>query len=467
MIKGLNKYELILLLTATAVMLFVMLASFPLWTGETCWSAVTWQMLHSGNYWHPSIYWEPYYDKPLLSYWLIIGFAKLFHGLNTYILRLPSALAGIVTVFCTYKLGAKLTDKKTGLLAGWLLITTYYFVFYSRIAFADMLNMASIMLAVLWFFCRKDKAKFLDYFIFFAICFIGSLLKGLLSLVIPVLVILPILLWQQQWRKHLKLSLLIAFVVAAILYLIPFFISAHNMQHDVGRANGLYEVLRENIVRYFHPFDHQKPIYAYLIYLPVYTLPWLLFLPNTIYSYCKQYKTLSINEKWPLMAALLIFVFFSLSISKRSYYILPVLPFVMLSIAMWMRHKLKPKIITILIVIFFSLLAAWFLVIQPIYYIKHNPQKNFAYIIRTTATNIAPWSKWQIREQNAEDVIFYLRPKQNVKKLILPKTYTQLPHQQIWMIEQKYAKPLKQILPSDANSYTILTSSEYIVIIWK
>ncbi len=467
MIKVLQKHGLLLLLTATAVMLFVMLSSFPLWTGETCWSAVTWQMLHSGNYWHPVIYWQPYYDKPLLSYWLIIVFAKLFHGLNMYTLRLPSALAGLVTVFCTYKLGTKITDKKTGILAGWLLITTYYFVFYSRIAFADVLNMASIMLAVLWFFYRKDKAKFLDYFIFFAICFIGSLLKGLIALVIPVLVILPMLFWQQQWRKHLKFSLLLAFVLAATIYLIPFLISAYHMHHDVGRANGLYEVLRENIVRYFHPFDHQKPIYAYLIYLPAYTLPWFIFLPNTIYSYCKKFKTLSINEKWPLMAALLIFVFFSLSISKRSYYILPILPFAMLAIAMWMQNHIKPKVIAVLIAIFYSLLALWFLVIQPIYYINHHPQKNFAQVILTTATKIAPWSQWQIREQNAEDVIFYLRPEQEVKKLVLPKTFTQLPHKQIWMIEQKYAKPLMQALPSQSNAYMVLTSPEYIVIIWK
>src|SRR4051812_48276068 len=78
---------------AAIAMLIIMLGGRELWTQEARWANITWQMLYSGDYLHPYLAGAEYYDKPLLSYWLIIVFSKLTGSLTAWSLRIPSALA--------------------------------------------------------------------------------------------------------------------------------------------------------------------------------------------------------------------------------------------------------------------------------------------------------------------------------------------------------------------------------------
>ena len=89
--------SIILLLAISAVVLFVKLGAAELWTHEGRWAAVCSHMMRSGDYLHPYLYGAAYYDKPVLSYWLMIGAARLFGRLSETALRLPSALAGKAT----------------------------------------------------------------------------------------------------------------------------------------------------------------------------------------------------------------------------------------------------------------------------------------------------------------------------------------------------------------------------------
>src|SRR5262245_43107845 len=94
-----------IMLVAAAVMLLFMLSGRDLWTQEARWASITWQMIYSGDYLHPYLGTRAYCDKPLLSYWLMIAVSKISGGLSIWALRLPPALAGILTVYCVYWLG--------------------------------------------------------------------------------------------------------------------------------------------------------------------------------------------------------------------------------------------------------------------------------------------------------------------------------------------------------------------------
>lgn len=406
--------KLIWLLLATLLITTIMLGSRELWTQEGRWAAIIGEMLLRHDYWHPYIAGVPYYDKPLLSYWFSILLSYITGGFNEWSLRLPSVLASITIVYCTYYLGNKLINRSVGLLAGWMLISTYFFIFWSRVAGADMLNLAGILLALSWYFAHREKATFWNYLVFFAIIAISCLFKGILAAVVVVIALIPELLHEKTWEKHLRPSLFVAAIIGLLIYLIPFFISQYLHGQTYG-DNGLFKVYRENVLRFFKPFDHKGPVYLYLYYLPLYTFPWIFLFIPAIWRSIKSWKQLQFGERWLAWVTLLLFIFFTASGSRRSYYILPVVPFAILMTANWViataqQYPWRARLTSYSIIIFYTLLFVWFGIIQPF---TNNRQKGiweFATAVQTTAVNIKPWSQWQIAILDTDPKpLFYLK----------------------------------------------------------
>ena len=83
-----------ILLGTVVLLIFIMPGASNLWTHEGRWAVICREMMRSGDYVHPYLFDEEYYDKPLLSYWLMIGVARVFGGLSETAMRLPGILAG-------------------------------------------------------------------------------------------------------------------------------------------------------------------------------------------------------------------------------------------------------------------------------------------------------------------------------------------------------------------------------------
>lgn len=412
------------LIFATAVILLMMLGARELWTQEWRWADISWNMLYSKDFLHPYLAGAAYYDKPLLSYWLMILFSYVVGGLNEWALRLPSALAAILTVWCTYRIGWKLVDRRTGLIAGWMLTTTYFFVFWGRTANADMLNLAGIMLATFWYFAHKEKPNFFNYAVFFIILAITGLFKGLIGIVFPILAILPDLIKGGEWKKHLKLSLILALLPAAFIYFLPFWASNH-FGGEHYSVSGLYEVYRENILRYISPFDHKGPIYTYFIYLPVYMLPWAIFFIPTLYSLRKRWSQMAFGSRWMVWSTLILFLFLTLSGSRRNYYVLPLLPFATLMTADWIGSGMLTQAkrfywakITLIIAIIAMVIN--FGIVQPLYY-TGGGLRAFAQEVQSEAKAIKPWNEWDIIFLDGlSKLTLYMDPPHPIKLLLAP-----------------------------------------------
>ncbi len=296
-----------------------------LWGAEDRWAEITREMLLTRDFFHPCINGEPYFDKPLLGYWLIALVATVTGRLDEWAVRLPSAIAGLLTLGATINLGRRLWSQQIGRTAGWLLLSSYGYLFWARTGEADMANMAAIILAVAWYWSRRDKPGFFSYLVFYLICFIGAQNKGLAAIVVPVIVVLPDLIRQSRWKSYVSWPHFAALAAALGVYFAPFAYS--EMTRSGYRVGGLFMVLHENIVRYFRPFDHIEPFYVYFYYLPRLFLPWTPLLLMALWGAFASLKKLDWPGKWLTFATALIFVFFTVSGSRRSYYILPILPF--------------------------------------------------------------------------------------------------------------------------------------------
>ena len=337
-----------LVLVLAAILFLARLGARALWSSEFRWAEIAREMLVTHNYFWPTINGHVYYDKPLGSYWLVIFSTPFTGGLNEAATRLPSAIAGLLAVLLLMLLTRRLYDARTGLLSGIILATSFSFVFFSRDASADVETITGELAALLLFNHFEDRGGGIWIVGLWLIMAATSLTKGLLGFVLPLLVIgaysclrdgssqffqeiltgsigdrVSKLIERNRWFFNWYTVAGIA--VGGFVYYLPFEISARMM----GTQKGLAMVYRENVVRFFHPFDHRGPIYLYVYVIFGLMAPWSALLPAALvetHSLRHANTEPARADRFALVYFWATFIFFTLSGSRRSYYILPILP---------------------------------------------------------------------------------------------------------------------------------------------
>ncbi|EKD25887.1 MAG: mannosyltransferase family protein [uncultured bacterium] len=414
----------ILLLIASFIVMFFALGARELWTHEGRWAVICAEMLRRNDFFHPYLLDSSYYDKPLLSYWLMLFVNLFFNTLNEWSLRIPGALSGLITVFSTYFLGKKLFNQKVGMLSGWILISTFYFIFWSRIASTDIMNVAGITLALAYYFNTKENPSFIHYSVFFIILSVTCLTKGLIGAVIPLLIIFPDIIKDNIWKKHFNFSFFLAAIPAGLIYLIPFMLSNifGTQELVAAQQSGLFLVFKENVLRFFQPFDHKGAFYIYFKFFPLYFFPWIFIFIFAAKSNFASWKNLNPSSKWAFMACIIIFGFLTASGSRRSYYILPILPFASIVTAEWIlqnSYPVRKKIAGYIMHISLLLVILWFCIIQP-FFIK-STERAFANEVVSKAKELKDWKQWKVLLIGGEiKTVFYLSPITETKNYNLP-----------------------------------------------
>jgi len=337
-----------LVLALTAVLYFARLGDRALWSSEERWAEIAREMILTSNYFWPTINGHVYYDKPLLSYWFVVGAAYLTGAMNEAAARIPSAVAGLLGVAILIALARRLYDLRTGALAGFILATSYSYVFFSRHASADVETVAG-ELAVLALFIRYGADGGGPWVIaMWLIMAVTSLTKGLLGFALPLVVIGAYSSLAHGWSELFgrlssgifadRIRWLVArnrwffnwytppaVALALIFYCLPFEISQARMNSNAG----LNMVMRENVVRFLRPFDHRGPIYLYSYVIFALMAPWSVFIPAALvhaHGRRTDARPISGSDRFVRSFFWATFAFFTLSGSRRSYYLLPILP---------------------------------------------------------------------------------------------------------------------------------------------
>ena len=337
-----------LVLVFAVILFFARLGARALWSSEFRWAEIAREMLVTHNYFWPTINGHVYYDKPLGSYWLVIFSAPFTGGLNEAATRLPSAIAGLLAVALLMLLVRRLYDARTARLSGVILVTCFSFVFFSRDASADVETITGELAALLLFNHNEERGRGMWVVGLWLIMAATSLTKGLLGFALPLLVIGAYSClrdgWSQFFQETLHGSLadrirklvernrwffnwytVAGIAVGGFVYYLPFEISARMM----GTQKGLAMVYRENVVRFFHPFDHRGPIYLYVYVIFGLMAPWSALLPAALvetHTLRRANAEPARADRFALVYFWATFIFFTLSGSRRSYYILPILP---------------------------------------------------------------------------------------------------------------------------------------------
>lgn len=357
--SGRKLFSILLLITVALVFLFN-LGGRDLWDpDETRYAVIAREMRQSGDWILPHLNGKIYAEKPALFFWLV-NLSTFFIGENSELAnRLPSALAGLVTILLTFLFGERLFNTRVGFLSGLVLATCLLFPQISRWMMLDSLFTLLFLLTLYCFYHGYEKEGGRRKYFLLGGLFIGLgvLTKGPIAY-LPIPIYLIFAFFQKGVKRFWNWDLLLGFLLSLAVvfaWLIPAcwiggeaYTKRILFGQTIGRLAGSG--------KHFHP----KSFFFYLIRFPIEFLPWIVFIPVAfIYGLRRggeKRKEFSFLSIWFIV----IFLFFTLSLGKKDNYILPLYPAAALMVgAFWdfvLQSQKRERSILLGLIILTSLL---------------------------------------------------------------------------------------------------------------
>jgi len=329
------KFFFYLLLGFAVFILSANLGLPPLWGSEGRWAVIARSMLRSGDLLSPVLGTHDYWDKPLLSYWQILPLSYINGDVSEFTARFPSVVWAVVMLLLTHNLAKRWFGEQTALVSVGLLATTHFFVFWGRNAQVEMTDAAMILLCLWYFLKHKFDNRHIWVYVLGIMMALGANMKGLALYAVPIFCILLLSVMKREWSWIPPLRIL---VTAGLLSLAMFIAVPTISSIHAATWQPLQMVWYENFLRFFGLYDHKDPFYTYFVKIFYLAAPWSLVLP-VAFIRCFQMarrRASQIPEALILFGA--IFLFFTLSGSRRPYYLLPILPFVAILVANVLRE---------------------------------------------------------------------------------------------------------------------------------
>lgn len=328
------KFPRVVLFVLASVLIFIQLGTNHLIPYDEAIYAKVAQNIVSSNDWL-TLSWRdnlPWFEKPPFYFWMSALLLKLLPTMPELAVRLPSAIFGLLSVMLTYIFGKKLFGKTAGFIAGFCLLTTFHFLYYSRLGMLDVTCSFFILMSLYFYYLASEeisKVKLVWAGVFVGFAVLTKGVVGLLPLGI-------LALWEFAGliKHRLKPSevvvaaakLFIVFLTSLVVFL-PWHLKMYQThgQLFVNTYLGYHVLSRATL----ETEDKTGPIYWYLIVIKVAMRLWFVALVPAfgyaLFSLIKN-KANQRNLCLILLWSLVIFALFSLSKSKLVWYIMPIYP---------------------------------------------------------------------------------------------------------------------------------------------
>ncbi|HQO36465.1 MAG TPA: glycosyltransferase family 39 protein, partial [bacterium] len=287
------------------------------------------EMISRGDPFVPYFNGEPWLEKPPLTFWGMALCMKVF-GQNEFAARLPSALAGLLTIWMTCSLARRMYTLTAGVLAGGILGTSLLFAGAMRLALLDTTLVFAALLAMFGFWNFLENRSRRGWFLFYLGCGLGVLAKGPLGFVLPVISVggYVLLSRQRQILKELRPvpGLLVTASVICIWAGPALWMTGGGYFHELVWVRTLEPILSplqghggRNWIAYFLLL----PVYIPVLFVGM--IPWSLFLiPALRTGITKDWR----EERAAFLGGWILaqFLAFSLVSTKLPHYMLPLFP---------------------------------------------------------------------------------------------------------------------------------------------
>jgi 4-amino-4-deoxy-L-arabinose transferase-like glycosyltransferase len=297
---------------------------------EGFYASVAWEMRHSGDWRTPTFLGEPWFEKPPLLYWLMVGSMRVF-GENEFALRLPSALMYALTLLLLAWWGNRRLGQGAGSWAALLFALAPLSLILARLAITDMALAFFLTLAVIALWEVRGLGWSLIGGVALGLAFLtkGPFGLGLVGL---------LYVWNARTlhARGLRFRWVLVALVVALLTALPWYVGVY-LQHGGAFFNEF--VVKQNLLRFAGgdtahsalPLIQRGDVSSVLAGVAVYLLFYVVVLWLGGLSMVGWAGVLWAREDDPLRLYLrrwawLVFGLFTLSFTKLPAYIFPMFP---------------------------------------------------------------------------------------------------------------------------------------------
>jgi 4-amino-4-deoxy-L-arabinose transferase-like glycosyltransferase len=286
------------------------------------------EMIETGDFVTPRLFYVKYFEKPPLLYWLTAASFQTF-GLNEWAARLVPALSGILTVVLTFVLARRLAGPRAAWIGAGVLATMPLFFALSQALLTDMLLtacMTATMLALHATHVAEDKRAWALVVALTAA--LGVLTKGLVALALPGSIALAFLLATRDLatvRALLRWPPIVLFAVVAV----PWFVLVSLRNPEFVD----FFFVREHFQRFLSAapgkVGHREGPFYYVPVMLLGPAPWTLVAAALAATAAGRRAFAAIPREARLLLLVwagIVVGFFTVSTSKLATYVLPSLP---------------------------------------------------------------------------------------------------------------------------------------------
>ena len=355
------------------LLLFLSIAAFYLWglgslplvgPDEPRYAEVAREMLARRDLITPTLGGLPWFEKPPLLYWLMIAAYRVL-GVNEYAARLGPAICGLLSAVFVYWIGktvetsgltshpsATEEQRRDGLgrYSALVWLSSLGAIVFSRGASFDIVLTMTVTGALACFFVWHAGSEFqsdrpgasddptrtvksrLLLAGFYSFIGLALLAKGLIGIVIPFGVLFVYYLLKREWPN--------ARFIRSLFWGVPLALGVSAVWFGPMLSRHGWKFVDEFIIQHHfarfvtNKYHHPAPIYFYVLVLVAFALPWTIFLGAAFWASRRwRWRGRTPLDRLRVFTVCWIavpVVFFSLSESKLTAYILPVLPAVSL-----------------------------------------------------------------------------------------------------------------------------------------
>lgn len=309
-----------LLVLASAVLLFLGLDASTIWDANEAYYAETpRQMVESGDYVNPSFNGAPRFNKPVLSYWVVAGFYKVF-GVSVWAERVAIAIGALGIAAAAFVIARVAWSARAGWIAALVILSAPRVVFFARRIFIDVWVTLFMSLVLMFFVLAEARPEHRRRYLWlmYAAAGLGVLTKGPVAIVLPAIAFGLYLIIERRPRDILRMQLIPgAIIVLAIVA--PWYglvYAQHGWQYIVDFFVG------ENLERYSDTYGQQaRSVFFYIPVLLTELFPWSLFVPAALWAAVRQRTTVARLLLCWIAVIVLVFTFSS---TKQDLYIFPI-----------------------------------------------------------------------------------------------------------------------------------------------
>jgi 4-amino-4-deoxy-L-arabinose transferase-like glycosyltransferase len=144
----LESFAVLLLLLVSYLQFFHQLGGLGLvGPDEPRYAQVAREMAASGDFVTPRLHGEPWFEKPILYYWMAAAAFKAL-GVSELAARLPSAMAGLLGVVAVFLVGRHWVSTRCGLAAALILASSPMYLSLARAASTDMILTSALAMSL-------------------------------------------------------------------------------------------------------------------------------------------------------------------------------------------------------------------------------------------------------------------------------------------------------------------------------